>query len=260
MNDDTRQLVVIDAGNTNTVVGVYSGDELTHHFRLSTSTEGTSDEYAAMLLPLLDHGGVDPRSVDGVAISSVVPPLALAFERLSVDLFGREALFLEPGVKTGMPIRSDNPSEVGADRIANSVAAREVYGAPVVVVDFGTAITFDVVSPDGAYIGGMIAPGPGIAAEALASRASRLYRVDLDRPARVIGTNTAAAIQSGLFYGYVGLVDGILERLVAEVDGLETIVATGGLAELISDASVRITDIDPDLTLIGLKLIFDRNS
>ena len=259
MAAEHQQLVVIDVGNTNIVVGVYSGDELVQHIRLSTATERTAEEHAALLLPLLERRGVDPARIEGVVVSSVVPPLSPTFEQLSRDLFGRRPLFVEPGIKTGMPIRSDNPVEVGADRIANSVAARELYGAPAVVVDFGTALTFDVVSPDGAYVGGLIAPGPGIAAEALFARASRLYRVDLRPPQRLIGGSTSAAMQSGLFYGFVGLVDGILDRLVEEVDGLEAIVATGGRAELISEASRRIVEVHPNLTLVGLKLIYERN-
>lgn len=254
-----RLLVVIDIGNTNIVIGVYAGDELVQHIRLSTATGRTADEHAALLVPLFERNGLDLDQVEGVVISSVVPPLSPTFDRLSRDLFGLEPLFVEPGIRTGMPIRYDNPVEVGADRIANAVAVLELYGPPAVVVDFGTALTFDVVSPDGAYVGGIIAPGPGIAAEALFSQASRLYRVDLREPPQLIGASTGCAMQSGLFYGFVGLVDGILDRLVAEIEGLETIVATGGRAELISDASRRIREVHPNLTLAGLKLIYERN-
>ncbi|HEV8631547.1 MAG TPA: type III pantothenate kinase [Thermoanaerobaculia bacterium] len=252
-------LVLIDVGNTNTVVGVYRGDVLVESFRLSTDAERTEDEYGSLLLPLFARAGLDPDDAEAVVISSVVPPLNGAFERLSQRFFGRPALFVEPGVKTGMPIRYDNPTEVGADRIVNALAAREQFGSPVVVVDFGTATTFDVVNPAGEYAGGIICPGIGISAEALFAHASRLYRVDIRRPSRLVGRNTAGAMQSGLYFGYVGLVDGILARLAAELPGLRAVVATGGLAELIAEGSERITHVEPLLTLAGLKLVHERN-
>jgi type III pantothenate kinase len=259
MDLDRDLLIVVDVGNTNTVFGAYRGDELVRQLRLSTETERTAEEYAALLLPLLERYDLDPECCSGVAISSVVPPLSPVFGRVATELFEREPLFVEPGVKTGLKIRYDNPAEVGADRICNAVAARALYGAPAVVVDFGTALTFDVVSPDGAYVGGIIAPGPDIAAEALFSQASRLFRVDLRQPDQLIGASTSGAMQSGLFYGYVGLVDGILARLVEEIDGLEAIVATGGRAALVADASSFIRETHPHLTLLGLKLIYERN-
>ena len=252
-------LIVIDIGNTNVVLGAFRGDRLEQQLRLSTATERTAEEYTALLLPLLTRAGIDPAATTGIAISSVVPPLSPVFARLSRDLFGSEPLRVEPGVKTGLPIRYDNPAEVGADRICNAVAARELYGAPAVVVDFGTALTFDIVDPQGAYVGGIIAPGPDISAEALFAHASRLYRVDLRPPPRLIGNSTATAMQSGLFHGYVGLVDGILERLAEEIDGLESIVATGGRASLIADASRHIRETHPHLTLLGLKHIYELN-
>jgi len=252
-------LVVIDVGNTNSVLGVYRGDELVESFRLSTDPERTEDEYGALLLPLFARAGLEPDEAAAVVIASVVPPLRSVFDRLARRFFGREPLFVEPGIKTGMPIRYDNPTEVGADRIVNALAARELYGAPVVVVDFGTATTFDVVNGAGEYVGGIICPGIGISAEALFAHASRLYRVDIRRPARLVGRTTAGAMQSGLFFGYVGLVDGILERLREELPGLETVVATGGLAEMIAEGSARITRVEPMLTLIGLKLVHERN-
>ncbi|HXT51115.1 MAG TPA: type III pantothenate kinase [Thermoanaerobaculia bacterium] len=252
-------LVLIDVGNTNTVLGVYRGDELVESFRLSTDAERTADEYGALLLPLFARAGLAPESAEAVVVSSVVPPLNAVFERLARRFFGREALFVEPGVKTGMPIRYDNPAEVGADRIVNALAARELFGAPVVVVDFGTATTFDVVNAAGEYTGGIICPGIGISAEALFAHASRLYRVDIRRPSRLVGKNTAGAMQSGLYFGYVGLVDGILARLAGELPDLRAVIATGGLAELIAEGSERITHVEPQLTLIGLKLVHERN-
>jgi type III pantothenate kinase len=252
-------LLAVDAGNTNTVFGLWRGDELVDSIRLKTDTERTSDEYGALLLTLLGRRGVTPEAIGGVVISSVVPPLHTTLVRLARDYFRRKPLFVEPGVKTGMPIRYDNPAEVGADRIVNALAARELYGAPVVVVDFGTATTFDVVSGKGEYVGGIIAPGILIAAEALFAHASRLYRVDVQPPERLVGSNTATAMQAGIYFGYVGLVDGILERLLGEMPGLESVVATGGQAELIASGSKFIRKVDPLLTLIGLRRIHELN-
>jgi type III pantothenate kinase len=252
-------LVLVDVGNTNTVFGVYRGDELIESFRLSTDRDRTADEYGSLLLPLFARTGIDPTHADGVVISSVVPPLHPTLDHLGRRYFGRKPLFIEPGVKTGMPIRYDNPAEVGADRIVNAVAARERFGAPVVVVDFGTATTFDIVNAAGEYAGGIIAPGILISAEALFAHASRLYRVDVKRPPELVGRNTAIAMQAGIYYGYVGLVDGILERLMAEVPGIRTVVATGGQADLIATGSKYIREVDPLLTLAGLKLIYERN-
>jgi type III pantothenate kinase len=252
-------LLLVDVGNTNTVVGIHRGDDLMDSFRLSTDTERTADEYGALVLPLFERFGVDPATADAVVISSVVPPLNPTLERLALRYFGRTPLFIEPGVKTGIPIRYDNPQEVGADRIVNSLAAREVYGSPVVVVDFGTATTFDIVNAAGEYAGGIIAPGILISAEALFAQASRLYRVDVKKPAQLVGRNTGQAMQSGIYYGALGLVDGILERLLAEIPGVKTVVATGGQAELIAAGSRYIREVDPRLTLRGLKLIYDRN-
>ncbi|HEX6902840.1 MAG TPA: type III pantothenate kinase [Thermoanaerobaculia bacterium] len=252
-------LVLVDVGNTNTIFGVYQNDKLVESFRLSTDTERTADEYGALLLPLFTYRGIDPASAEAVVISSVVPPLHLTLDRLARSYFGKKPLFIEPGVRTGMPIRYDNPAEVGADRIVNAVAARERFGSPVVVVDFGTATTFDVVNAAGEYVGGIIAPGIMISAEALFAHASRLYRVDVRKPSELVGKNTASAMQAGIFYGYIGLVDGILERLLAEMPDIKGIVATGGQAPLIASGSKYIREIDPDLTLTGLKLIYERN-
>ncbi len=252
-------LLAIDVGNTNTVFGVYRGAELIENFRLSTDVERTSDEYGATLVTLLNRAEIGTESVADVIVCSVVPPLHPTLVRLGEAFFGRRPLFVEPGVRTGMPIRYDNPSEVGADRIVNAVAARELCGAPVVVVDFGTATTFDIVNAKGEYAGGIICPGVLISAEALFSQASRLYRVDVRPPDGLIGRNTAAAMQAGIYYGYVGLVDGILGRLKAEIQGLQEIVATGGQAEMIAAGSAHLDRVEPRLTLTGLQLIHALN-
>lgn len=256
---DRAPLMLVDVGNTNTIFGIHGGGRLLESFRLSTDRERTADEYGALLLPLFERAGFDPTEAEAVVISSVVPPLHPTLEQLGERYFHRRPLFIEPGIKTGLPIRYDNPAEVGADRIVNAVAARERFGAPVVVVDFGTATTFDVVDEDGAYAGGIIAPGISISAEALFSHASRLYRVDVKKPTQLVGRNTAGAMQSGIYHGYIGLVDGILGRLKAEIPELRSVVATGGLAELIATGSEHIGEVDPLLTLTGLKLIYDRN-
>ena len=252
-------LVLIDVGNTNVVVGVYRGEALVDSFRISTDPQRTADEHSALLLPLFQRAGLDPADAEAVVVSSVVPPLHPTLERIAQRLFRREPLFIEPGVKTGLPIRYDNPSEVGADRIVNSVAARELYGSPVIVVDFGTATTFDVVNAAGEYVGGIIAPGIGVSAEALFAKASRLRRVDVKKPSQLIGRDTSTAMQSGFYYGYVGLVDGILERLLAEVPEVKNVVATGGQASLIAGGSRYIREVNDLITLIGLKLIYERN-
>ncbi len=252
-------LIVVDVGNTNTVCGVFRGDDFIADYRLSTDVDRTADEYAALLLPLFAKSGLDPATASGVIVCSVVPPLTPCFQQLSERYFHRRAFFVEPGVRTSLAIRYDNPAEVGADRIVNALAARELYGAPVVVVDFGTATTFDIVNATGDYAGGVIAPGLVISAEALFSHASRLYQVDVKQPERLIGNNTGAAMQSGLFFGYVGLVDGILERLMAEIPDIQRVVATGGQADLIAGGSTYIQEVNQSLTLQGLKLIHELN-
>jgi len=258
---DTKSelLLAVDAGNTNTVFGVYRGSELIESFRLSTDVERTSDEYGATLLTLLGRSGIRAEQVADMIVCSVVPPLHPTLVRLGETFFNRRPLFVEPGVKTGMPIRYDNPFEVGADRIVNAVAARELCGAPVVVVDFGTATTFDIVNANGEYAGGIICPGVLISAEALFAHASRLYRVDVRPPEALVGRNTAAAMQAGIYYGYVGLVDGILERLKREIPELRQVLATGGQAEMIAAGSAHLDRVEPRLTLTGLRLIHALN-
>ena len=254
-------LLTLDVGNTNTVLGLYREDaeELVAHWRVTTHKTQTSDEYGVLFLNLFAMRKVQASEVSSIIISSVVPPLESTLRRVCERYFNVKPIFVEPGIKTGMPILVDNPAELGADRLVNGVAAFARYGGPCIVVDFGTATTFDVVSAKGEYIGGVIAPGLGISADALFSRAARLSRVDVKKPARVIGTNTTAHLQSGLFYGYIGLVDGILERMIAELGVQPRVVATGGLARQISEDSRYIKQIDDMLTLDGLRILFDRN-
>jgi type III pantothenate kinase len=249
-------LLVVDVGNTNVVLGIYRDDDLIGSWRLATARERTADEYGILTRQLI---GDSASSLEGAIVSSVVPPLNSAFAGMIQHHFGIEALFVEPGVKTGIAIHVDNPQEVGADRIVNCVAAFERYGGPSIIVDFGTATTFDVVTANAEYVGGVIAPGLNISAEALFARASRLPRVDIRRPPTVIGTNTVVNMQSGLYFGYLGLVDGILARMKTELPPLKKILATGGLAKLLAPDSEFIDEVRDDLTLEGLKIIYDRN-
>ena len=248
-------LLVVDVGNTNIVLGMYRGDELANSWRLATARDRTADEYGILARQLVD--GFD--DLEGAIVGSVVPPLNGVVATMIKQYFDVDPLFVEPGVKTGIAIHVDNPQEVGADRIVNCVAAYERYGGPTIIVDFGTATTFDVVTADAEYVGGAIAPGLNISAEALFARAARLTRVDIRRPASVIGTNTIVNMQSGIYFGYLGLVDGILSRMKKEVPDLKRVVATGGLATLFENDSEHIDEIDPELTLKGLKIIYDRN-
>lgn len=252
-------LLAIDIGNTNITLGVFKDSELRATWRIATGIHRMPDEYAALILDLLHHKSLDISDIDKVALCSVVPPLTTNFEELSQRYFNTSPLVIGAGVKTGVRIRMDNPREVGADRIVNAAAAHHLYGGPVIIVDLGTATTFDTVSKEGDYLGGAIAPGINIAAESLFTRAAALPRVELTRPERAIGTNTISAMQSGLIFGYVGLVEGIVARIQKELTEKAKVVATGGYAGLIAKETSVIEIVNPDLTLIGLRLIYMMN-
>ncbi len=250
-------LMVIDVGNTNTVLGIYRGKELVQSWRLKTERERTADEWGILSRTLLSLGEVSNGTVSAIVISSVVPPARPALEEMALRYFGLQPLFIEATMNLGMPVRYNPPADVGADRIVNAVAAYTAFGGPAIVVDFGTATTFDAISAKGEYLGGVIAPGIGISSEALFLRAARLPRVDIRPPAKVIGDSTVASMQSGLYWGYAGLVDGILRRMKQELENAYA-VCTGGLAELISPACEEIDSVDRNLTLEGMRLIYER--
>ena len=252
-------LLAVDIGNTNITLGVFEGEELRATWRMATNVSQMADEYAALLLNLLHHQGLDASDIKEVAFCGVVPPLQTTFEEVFQRYFHISPLVIGPGVKTGVRIRQDNPREVGTDRIVNAAAAHHLYKGSVIIVDLGTATTFDTVSKEGDHLGGAIAPGIATAAEALFARTSALPRVELVHPKHAIGTNTIAAMQSGVVFGYVGLIEGIVSRIQQELGEKATVVATGGYADLIARETAVIDAVNPDLTLIGLRLIYLMN-
>lgn len=259
-------LLVLDVGNTNTVLGLFDlaisdngRENLIAHWRVGTIRTQTVDEYGVLFRNLFSMAGIDISGIQGIVISSVVPPIDSTLRDVCERYFKTRPLFIEPGVKTGMPVNYENPAEVGADRIVNSVAAFEKHGGPCIIVDFGTATTFDCVSAKGEYMGGVIAPGIGISAEALFQRTARLPRVDIRKTPRIMGTNTVSSMQSGLYWGYLGLIDGIIERLLPEIGSKAKVLATGGLAKLFGSGSKYISEVDDLLTLDGLRIIWQRN-
>jgi len=253
-------LLVIDVGNTNTVLGLYDGDDLVHDWRLRTVVDHTVDEYGMLIYNLYKNSKVSPRAIKAIIISCVVPPMLHILEPLCKKYFNIKPMIVGPGIKTGMPIYYDNPREVGADRIVNAVAAFERYKGDIIVVDFGTATTFDYVSAKGEYMGGCICPGIMISSEALFQKAAKLPRIEIIRPKTVIGKDTVSSMQAGILYGYAGLVDGLVERIKGEVKSDPKVIATGGLAKIIASETKSIHIVDDMLTLEGLRIIYKRNS
>lgn len=253
-------ILTVDIGNTHTVLGVFQDGSIAAHWRIATDRHKTEDEYGLEVRQMLDYSGIKCQAITGVAVASVVPPLTPVFEKMTANYLGCRALVVGPGIRTGINIRYEHPKDVGPDRIANAVAAHQKYGGPVIVVDFGTATTVDVVSKDAEYLGGAIAPGILTATEALFERTARLPRVELVRPPSAIGRNTIASMQAGIIFGFAGQVDEIVRRVIRELGGKPPVVATGGLAELVAPESKTIRTVEPHLTLEGLYIIYKRNA
>lgn len=252
-------IFVFDVGNTNMVLGVYDKEELIHHWRIETNRYKTEDEYGIIIKSLFEHAGLELSQIEGIIISSVVPPIMLALERMCQRYFNVKPLIVGPGIKTGLDIKYENPREVGADRIVNAVAAIHEYGSPLIIVDFGTATTYCYINEHKQYMGGAIAPGINISTEALYQKAAKLPRIEIAAPEGVVGKNTVAAMQAGILYGYVGQVEEIVKRMKAQSKEKPMVIATGGLSSLIAKEATVIDIVDPYLTLKGLQLIYKRN-
>jgi type III pantothenate kinase len=252
-------ILVIDVGNTHTVIGVYKEEKLLFHWRISTNIEKTEDEYGILVKNLLANSELSLTDITGIAISCVIPPVVWVLKKMSVDYFKVSPIIVGPGIKTGIYIKTDNPKEVGADRIVNSIAAYKLYGGPVIIVDFGTATTFCAVNKDGVYLGGAIAPGIEISAKALAEKTAKLPKIEIIKPKHSIGSNTITAMESGIFFGYLGLTNELIKRFKRELGKDSLVVATGGYSELIGNECKLIDKINPFLTLIGLYLIYEMN-
>jgi type III pantothenate kinase len=252
-------ILVLDVGNTNTVIGIFDKDVLVHHWRIETSRNKTEDEFGILLKAFFEHVCITFKDINGIIISSVVPPIMSSLERMCQKYFQLNPLIVGPGIKTGLNIKYENPREVGSDRIVNAVAGIQHYGSPLIIVDFGTATTFCYINEQDQYMGGAIAPGIGISTEALYSRASKLPRIDLVSPESIVGKNTENAMKAGIVYGYVGQVEGIVKRFKQQAKMTPKVIATGGLASLIANETDVINHVDPFLTLKGLRLIYQRN-